>query len=206
MTFDQNRSQETGDPWGNEDQLIRALREHDHDACEAFVRQYGGRLLSTARRFLNSEQDASDAVQETFISAFQSIDRFEANSKIATWMHRIVVNVCLMKIRSRKRRHEVSIESLLPAFDKSGHQVTSPARWQNASDEELQSDETRAIVRRCIDRLPDDYRNVLVLRDLEELSTEESARLLQTSIGAVKTRLHRARQALRTLLEPYFAV
>jgi RNA polymerase sigma-70 factor (ECF subfamily) len=162
-------------------------------------------MLTTARRFLRSEQDAADAVQEAFILAFQGIGKFEGQSKLGTWLHRIVVNSCLMKIRSESRRPAVSLESLLPAFDNTGHHAAPVGRWRNAPDERALTDETRALVRRSIDMLPDDYRSVILLRDIEELSTEETAEILETTPGAVKTRLHRARQALRTMLDPHFA-
>jgi RNA polymerase sigma-70 factor (ECF subfamily) len=111
-----------------------------------------------------------------------------------------------MKLRARSRRPEVSIEGLLPAFDATGHHAHGVRRWRKPPDEELESEENRKLVRRLIDVLPDDYRNVLMLRDIEEFSTEEAAMALQITPGAVKTRLHRARQALRTLLEPHFAM
>lgn len=191
---------------GNEDDraLLVPLRRNESDAQEELVRRYAGRMLVTARRFLHNEPDGHDAVQEAFISAFQAIDSFEGNSKLGTWLHRILVNVCLMKLRSRARRHEVSIEELLPGFDRSGHHQQPVPRWRQPADEQLQSRETQALVRRCIDQLPEDYRGVLLLRDIEELSTEETASVLAITPGAVKTRLHRARQALRTLLEPHF--
>ncbi len=192
------------DPLADEARLVEALRRKDPAAYETIVRRFGGRMLATARRYLPGEQDCADAVQDAFISAFQAIEGFEGNSQVATWLHRIVVNACLMKLRSRSRRREVSMEGLLPAFDAGGHHAHAVRRWRAPPDEELQSEENRQLVRQFIDRLPDDYRNVLLLRDIEEFSTEEAAAALQITPGAVKTRLHRARQALRTLLEPHF--
>jgi RNA polymerase sigma-70 factor (ECF subfamily) len=191
--------------FANEAHLVDALRCKDPAAFETVVRRFGGRMLATARRYLPGEQDSADAVQDAFISAFQAIEGFEGNSQLATWLHRIVVNACLMKLRSRSRRPEVSIEGLLPAFDAGGHHAHAVRRWRAPPDEELQSEETRQLVRQFIEMLPDDYRNVLLLRDIEELSTEEAAAALQVTPGAVKTRLHRARQALRTLLEPHLS-
>ncbi len=185
--------------------LVAALRNKTSASSVEFVRRFGPRALATARRFLRCDADCADAVQESFLSAFQAIDRFEENSALGTWLHRIVVNVCLMKLRSRARRSELSIDTLLPAFDESGHHAHAVRRWKQAPDEQLLRDETRRLVRGCIDQLPDDYRTVLLLRDIEELSTEETAEILGATTGTVKTRLHRARQALRTLLEPHFS-
>jgi RNA polymerase sigma-70 factor (ECF subfamily) len=185
--------------------LVAALRNKTSASSVEFVRRFGPRALAIARRFLRCDADCADAVQESFLSAFQAIDGFEENSALATWLHRIVVNVCLMKLRSRARRSELSIDTLLPAFDESGHHAHAVRRWKQAPDEQLLRDETRSLVRGCIDQLPDDYRTVLLLRDIEELSTEETAEILGATTGTVKTRLHRARQALRTLLEPHFS-
>jgi RNA polymerase sigma-70 factor (ECF subfamily) len=170
-----------------------------------FVREYGGQLLATARRYLRCEEDCADAVQEAFISAFRAIDCFEGNSRLATWLHRILVNACLMKLRATSRKSAVSIESLLPSFDKSGHHAQPVRAWTQRPEERLMRAEMRALIRRSIDMLPEDYRTILVLRDIEQLSTDETAEVLGTAPGTVKTRLHRARQALRSLLDPHFA-
>ncbi len=193
--------------WGTDSEAsqLGALRRGDEKTFEAMVRSFGPRLLSVARRFLRDEEDARDAVQEGFLSAYRSIGTFQGGSQISTWLHRIVVNACLMRLRSRQRRPEESIEELLPRFAEDGHQVAHPTpEWEGSAEELLARRETREMVRKAIDRLPDSYRAVLLLRDIEELSTEEAARLVGITENAVKIRLHRARQALRTLLEPQF--
>jgi RNA polymerase sigma-70 factor (ECF subfamily) len=156
-----------------------------------------------ARRFLVNEHDAQDALQDALLSAFRAISTFEGESRLATWLHRITVNACLMKLRSQKRSGERPIEELLPTYVSDGHRVDAPGRWSVTIDTAIQSHETCEMVRSCIDRLPESYRTVLLLRDIDERSTEETASLLGIETGAVKTRLHRARQALRTLLDPY---
>lgn len=184
--------------------LTEALRNAEENAAEELVRRFGAQSLATARRFLCSDADAEDAVQQGFLSAIQGIESFKGNSALGTWLHRIIVNVCLMKLRDRRRRSEVSIDALLPTFDASGHHAQAVRRWKETPQEQLVRDETRIFVRRSIDSLPDDYRTVLLLRDIEQLSTQETAEILDATPGTIKTRLHRARQALRTLLEPYF--
>jgi len=184
--------------------LVESLRAGDGPAFERLVRDYGGRLLAVARRMLRSEDDACDAVQEAFITAFRSIDRFEGKSQLATWLHRIVVNASLMKLRSQRRKREQPIEGLLPTFVANGHQAQPGPRWKESSLASLERQETQAQVRACIDELPDSYREVLLLRDIEELDTDTVAEMLSISPGAVKVRLHRARQALKTLLDPVF--
>jgi RNA polymerase sigma-70 factor, ECF subfamily len=186
--------------WSEERPLLARLQAGEDDACERLVRENTGRLLAVARRYLRQEEDARDAVQEAFVAAFRSIGRFEGTSSLSTWLHRIVINCCLMKLRSGRRRPETSIEELLPAFDETGHRVLDSGRLPESADTALERDETRRRVRAAISRLPEQYRAVLLLRDIEELSTADAARMLGVSENAVKIRLHRARQALRTLL------
>jgi RNA polymerase sigma-70 factor, ECF subfamily len=186
-----------------ESELLSNLRAGDEHVCDQFVRQHTSWMLALARRLLRNEDDAADAVQDAFLSAFRSLDGFAATSSLATWLHRIVVNVCLMKLRSKSRRDTCSIETLLPCFDDTGHHAVPMSRWSESAFEHLLSAENQAQVRACIDRLPEDYRIVLVFRDIEEFDTDKTAEVLGINRGAVKTRLHRARQALRTLLDPF---
>jgi RNA polymerase sigma-70 factor (ECF subfamily) len=181
--------------------LLEGLRRGDDEAFTTLVHQHAGRMLATARRLLRSEDDARDAVQEAFISAARSIDGFAGGSQLSTWLHRIVMNAALMRLRSRRRRAEEPIDDLLPRFDAEGYHAAAPVAWETPSDELLERRETRVMVRRCIDRLPERYRTVLLLRDIEELDTQEAADALGVTLNTVKIRLHRARQALRTLLE-----
>jgi RNA polymerase sigma-70 factor (ECF subfamily) len=164
--------------------LINRINDGDQRACEELVRRHGGRMLAVARRFFRNEDDASDAVQNAFLSAFSSI----------------VVNACLMKIR--KSKNEESIDALLPQFDETGHHRQHPTRWDDTVHLAAERSELQQHVRACIDQLPEQYRSVLLLRDIEELDTAETAQLLNCTTNNVKVRLHRARQALRTLLEP----
>ncbi|MGD9856953.1 MAG: RNA polymerase sigma factor [Planctomycetaceae bacterium] len=169
---------------------------------EQFVRDYTGRLLVVANRLLRSEEDAADAVQDAFLSALTKKDTFQGESTVYTWLYRIVVNTCLMRIRSKPQTKTDSLEVLQSTFDEQRRHTSRESVENNGAEDRLESEETRVLVRACIDRLPVDYRAILVLRDIEELDTETTAALLNLSRSAVKTRLHRARQALRTLLEP----
>ncbi len=187
----------------DEARLVADLRAGDEAAYERLVRDYGGRLLAVARRMLRNEEDAHDALQDAFISAFKAIGRFEGGSRLGTWLHRIVVNASLMKLRSARRREEVAIEDLLPRYLDDGHMLEPPTGWSDTAEAMAQNKELRALVRQTIDRLPENYRTVLVLRDIEGHSTEEAAESLEVSTGVIKTRLHRARQALKALLDPH---
>jgi RNA polymerase sigma-70 factor (ECF subfamily) len=189
---------------GDDVQLIGAIAAGDHAAFEQLVHVHGGQMMSVARRFLRREEDVNDAIQDALVCVFRNASRFEGSSRLSTWLHRITVNACLMKLRSQRRRHEVKIEELLPTFDDTGHRTGLLRPWNDGPVEAASSSETRRQVRECIDRLPEEYRTVLLLRDIEQLDTDETAKLLNCSAACVKTRLHRARQALRTLLSPMF--
>jgi RNA polymerase sigma-70 factor (ECF subfamily) len=176
----------------------------DAGGFEGLVREHSPRLLATARRILRNEDDARDALQDGFLQAFRGLPRFQGHCQVSTWLHRIVVNACLMRLRTRRRHAEESIEPLLPEFLEDGHHARHPHDWEGEPAALLASRESRELVRACLDRLPCDYRTVIVLRDVEELSTGEAARALGISESACKVRLHRARQALRGLLAPHF--
>ena len=144
---------------------------------------------------MGNEADAQEAVQDAFLCVFRGLAGFDGGSRLSTWLHAIAVRACLMKLRTRRRRPETPIEELLPQFHSDGHRVQPGPAWGESIEQVVQRQESRDLVRRCIDQLPDSYRTVLLLRDIEELSTEEAAKLLGTNAGVVKTRLHRARQA-----------
>jgi RNA polymerase sigma-70 factor (ECF subfamily) len=188
----------------DEAQLLQRLRAGDDAAFEEMVRTYGGRLLAVARRLLGNEADAQDALQDGFVSALRALPTFRGECQLSTWLHRIVVNAALTQLRARRRHPEVSIEGLLPEYAPDGHHVTSFRPW-TIVERTLIDAEARSRMRTAIQGLPETYRTVLLLRDVEDLDAETVARMLATTPGVVKTRLHRARQALVTLLTPVFA-
>ena len=145
------------------------------------------------------------ARQSAYLSAFKAIARFEGGCQLGTWLHRIVVNAALMKLRSSRRKAEEALEPLLPTYQDDGHHVEPFSRTDIPADALLEREETRAIVRSCIDQLPDRYRSILVLRDFEDVSNGDVAAMLGVTPNAAKIRLHRARQALTTLLRREFA-
>ena len=186
-----------------EQALLARLRAGEEAAYEELVRGHTGRLLTVARRILRSEEDAHDAVQEAFLNAFRALPRFDGRARLSTWLHRIAINACLMRLRTRRRKPEEPIEPLLPTFYGDGHRRDPGPTWEEDAVAALQTSERRVAVRACIDQLPESYRSVLLLRDIEELDTAEAALALGIKPEAVKMRLHRARQALRTLLAPH---
>jgi RNA polymerase sigma-70 factor, ECF subfamily len=182
--------------------LVVALRRGDERACEQFVREQTPRLLALARRYFPQEADAEDVVQATFLQVFRALDGFDGRAQLSTWTFRIAVNCALMKLRARSRRPELEIEALQPRFASDGHHAAPIAAWAAPEDGTLERAELCAQVRAAIALLPEHYRTVLVLRDLEGLSTLEAARVIGENENTTKIRLHRARLALRALLDP----
>lgn len=180
--------------------LIERLRDGEPGAFETMVRRYGAQMLAVARRLVRNEDDARDVVQEAFLQAFRALDDFRADAKLSTWLHRIVVNTGLMRLRSASRRPEGFIDDLLPDFDTTGSHASPVASVSMTVEDALEQKEVRTRVRAAVERLPAAYRAIIVLRDFEDLSTEEAATALGISENAAKIRLHRARQALGTLL------
>lgn len=183
-----------------ERELVAALKAGDEAAYEQLVREQGGRMLGLARRLMGNDEDARDVVQDAFTSAFRAMSRFAGDARLSTWLHRIVVNTALMKLRSRQRHPEESLEPLLPTFTDQGRSTELFSEWPDA-ETRLDTEQTRRRVREAINALPEAYRTVLMLRDIEGLDTRETAEALGASENAIKIRLHRARQALRKLVD-----
>lgn len=189
----------------SEAELLRRLQAGEDEAYAELVRTHVGRMMAVARRLLGNEDDARDAVQDAFASAFRTIQQFSGQARIGTWLYRIVVNAALMKLRVRRRQDEVPIESLLPRYLEDGHQARPAAPWPMDGSATAEGKENRELVRRSIEKLPEPYRVILTLRDIEGLDTAQAAEVLGIAESAAKTRLHRARQALRALLDAQFA-
>ena len=190
-------------PDSDDGELVKCLREGDDDCYEILVRRFGPGVLSTAKRYLRSEADAADCFQDTFLAVFQNIDKFEQRSSIATWVRSITINQCLMRIRAHGRRREESIEHLLPEFDETGSRIRffDPDHAPVTIDP-IDRSQIKNVVREKIDKLPEIYRVMLLLRDIDGYSTKEAAAIQGISVAAAKTQLHRARSALKSLLEP----
>lgn len=192
------------DAYQEEAALVAALKAGEEAAYAELVRRYGGRLLAAANRLLRDRAAAEDCVQEAFLNAFRAIDRFEERAMLSSWLHRIVVNAALMRLRRRTPEPEEAIEALQPVFDANGERAEEPLWTLPEPEAALAEGQLRKIVREKIDALPENYRTVLMLRDIEEMSGAEAAEALGITEGAVKVRLHRARAALKRLLEPVY--
>ncbi len=183
--------------------LVAALQRGEEAAFVTLVQGYGPQLYSVARRFMGNHGDAQDCLQETLLQVYRKIDQFEGRSALATWMHRILVNTALGKLR-REQDNETSLDALQPKFDRMQIALSRSQEPALSVEELLQRKGTRMAVRAGIDRLPATHRSVLLLRDIEGLDTKTTAAMLEISETATKVRLHRARHALKAMLEPLY--
>jgi RNA polymerase sigma-70 factor, ECF subfamily len=172
------------------------------DALTEVLRTHGARVLAAARQLLPDENEARDAFQEGMLAAWKALPEFEGRARLSTWVHRIVVNHALMRLRQKRRRDEQSIEDFLPTYTAYGHHCRSQTEWSEEPESLLERAETRSLVNENIARLPETYRVPLVLLEIQGMEVSEVASVLDVTPNAVRIRVHRARQALKALLEP----
>jgi RNA polymerase sigma-70 factor (ECF subfamily) len=184
--------------------LIAHLRQRDATALESLMERHAARVHRLAFGITRNEADAEEVTQDVFLTLFDKIHAFEERAALGTWLYRVATNTALLRRRGKRRELEVSLEDQLPAFRDDGHRDGERsfllADWSSRAEDDLLSEEMRSQVRRAIDQLPAHYRAVVMLRDVEELSNEETAEILGESVSSVKSRLHRARMALREQL------
>ncbi len=187
-----------------ERELIDRLRRRDTGALEVLMQRHAARVYRVAFGITRNDADAEEVTQDVFLSLFENIGGFQERAALATWLYRVATNRALLRRRGKRLELEVSLEEQLPAFKDDGHRAGERsfllADWSASAEAGMRSGETQALVRRALDLLPSHYRAVVVLRDIEELSNEEVAVILNEPVSSVKSRLHRARMALREQL------
>jgi RNA polymerase sigma-70 factor (ECF subfamily) len=185
-----------------DEELVARAVAGDERAFEGLVERYQDRAYRLARRLLDSDGDAQDALQESFLSVYRKLASFRGESRFSTWLYRIVTNAALMHRRARSRRPQEPLGDGQPRFDGDGRHVAEPADLETAAHaaERLDQRTLAAKAWAGIERLPELYRTAFVLRDLEELPTAEVADLLGVAADAVRQRVHRARLMLRGYL------
>ena len=191
----------TGDT-GADLALVQAAREGDIGAFEQLLKRYDRNVFRIANHITQNREDAEDVVQDAFLKAYQKLDQFQGNSKFYTWLVRIAVNEALMKLRKRKASKTVSIDEDVETDE--GFVPREVTDWSPNPEQLYKQAELGDILEKTIQGLPAGFRTVFVLRDVEGLSTEETADALGLSIPAVKSRLLRARLQLRERLSRYF--
>jgi RNA polymerase sigma-70 factor, ECF subfamily len=181
--------------------LVDRLRAGDAVALESLMERYTSRVYRLANGITRNEADAEEVVQDVFLTVFRKIHTFEGRAALGSWIYRVTTNAALNLRRGKRPDLESSLDNHLPTFRSDGHREGDRAMlladWSQTPEQELLSGETRSILERAIEELPWQYRAVLVLRDIEGLSNEEVAESVGESVPCVKSRLHRARMALR---------
>ncbi|HYB43886.1 MAG TPA: sigma-70 family RNA polymerase sigma factor [Candidatus Methylomirabilis sp.] len=205
MTGSPARVEETQaqDP-GADGALVERLRARDSSALEALMERHSARVYRVAFGITRDHSVAEEVVQDVFLTLFRKIDGFEGRAALGTWLYRVAANAALIRRRGKRAEVEMALEDCLPTFRADGHREGDRAwvlaDWSRTPERELLEGEARRILERALERLPEHYRALLVLRDVEELSNEEVAEVLGESVSSVKSRLHRARMALREVL------
>lgn len=188
-----------------DEDLVARARTNDYAAFEELVDRYEDKIFRLAFRFVRNETEAKEIVQDTFLLVWRKLDTFKGDSQFGSWLYRVATNTALMRLRAQRRHPEISTEELpVDYLDNYGQLPAAGENWAKRPDDELQSDELRRRIQKAVDELPEIYRTVFLIRDVEGLSTEETAEVLEISIPTVKTRLHRARLALRDAITRYF--
>jgi RNA polymerase sigma-70 factor (ECF subfamily) len=189
----------------SDEELVERARAKDFSAFEQLLDRYEDKIFRLAYRFVRNETEAKEVLQDTFLSIWRKLDTFKGDSQFGSWLYRVAANTALMRLRAQRRHPEISTEELPIGYLDSYGQVPPPGEnWSKRPDDELQSDELRRHIQSAADALPEIYRTVFLLRDVEGLSTEETGEILGISVPTVKTRLHRARIALRDAITNYF--
>ena len=181
--------------------LVAGLRAREEGAFGELVQRCSSNLFAVAQRYLRNEEDARDAVQDTLLSVFRVIDQFEGTAQLSTWLYRITSNAALMKLRTRRRLPEESLEGHENETLEHGLPLEYGAYWREPIEVLNQRQEDCAFVHACIATLPEPYQNALMLRDINECNTQEVAEQLGVSANAAKLRVHRARRALRGVVQ-----
>ncbi|MDH3972773.1 MAG: sigma-70 family RNA polymerase sigma factor [Deltaproteobacteria bacterium] len=184
--------------------FVERLKAKEASAMDELVDAYSDKIYHLAMGLLKKEQDAEDVVQDTLLQVIEKIHTFRGEAALSSWIYRIAINFSYMKIRKIKRHDYIPIEEHMPKFEKSGMHEYPVSNWADKADNQLVRKEMRQLIMENIDKLSEKYKTVLVMRDIQGLSTEEVADATGMTIPAVKSRLHRARLFLRDRLARYY--
>jgi RNA polymerase sigma-70 factor, ECF subfamily len=187
-------------------ELLTALRERDSTAAGALVTAYGARAYRLVIRITGNQQDAEEAVQDVFWSVVRNIDTFRGDAALGSWIYRITANAAYQRLRrGAHRRDEVSLDEILPSFHEDGRYADPIVDWSTDLDDPAVQTELRSVLTSALDELPDHYRAVTILHDVEGLSMAEVAGCLNITVPTAKARAHRARLFLRQRLAGFMS-
>ena len=187
-----------------EEALVQELQGGDLEAFDKIVKLYQKKIYALSFNLTRNAMDAQDVTQEVLLTLFRKINTFQGNSAFSSWVYRITLNASYMKLRSKKKDQSISLDDLLPTYNGAGFQQEKIQDWSENTESLLFTNETKSVIKKATDQLPEKEKVVFLLRDVEGLSTEKVSEILELTIPAVKSRLHRARLILRKKLSNYF--
>lgn len=187
----------------SDEALVDRILDDDYQAYEELVRRYRDKAYRLAWSLVKDDAEAQDVVQEAFLNIYRKLDTFSGESKLGSWIYRVVVNAALMRMRKRDRRSEIGLEDMDVDVDEEEAAFSDTPEWRIRADEAAEQQELREQILAAVDELAPKYQAVFVLREVEGLTLAEIADVLDLTEGAVKTRLHRARLHLQAALKPY---
>ena len=199
MSFSQHKEDKEA-----EESLVRDLQNGNLEAYDKIAEIYQKKIYGLSFNLTRNQMDAQDVTQEVLLTLFRKINMFQGKSAFSSWVYRIVVNASYMKLRSKKKEPNVSIEELMPSFNSAGFQQEKIQDWSENTESLIFTKETRDVINKAVDLLPEKEKVVFLLRDVEGLSSEKTGEVLDLTVPAVKSRLHRARLFLRKKLSAYF--
>lgn len=182
--------------------LIKSFRAGSNESFELLIRRYETKVHNLAMRLTRNAEDAEEVLQDVFVTVYRKINGFEGKAKFSSWLYRITVNAAFMKLRKRKQDQSVPLDDMLPHMQNKA--ITQKNAFGARSDVRAVNNEIRFALETAINKLPDEYRAVFILRDIDGLSNKEVGDILQLSIPAVKSRLHRSRLMLRRRLRRFY--
>ncbi|HIJ49927.1 MAG TPA: sigma-70 family RNA polymerase sigma factor [Nitrospinae bacterium] len=187
-----------------EEALVRQFQGGDLEAYDKIAEIYQKKIYGLSFNLTRNQMDAQDVTQEVLLTLFRKIHTFQGKSAFSSWVYRITLNASYMKLRSKKKEPNVSIDELMPSYNGAGFQQEKIQDWSENTESLLFTNETRDVINKAIELLPEKEKVVFLLRDVEGLSTEKAGEILDLTVPAVKSRLHRARLFLRKKLSSYF--
>ena len=187
-----------------EEALVREFQAGNQGAYDQIADIYQKKIYSLSYNLTRNQMDAQDVTQEVLLTLFRKINMFQGKSAFSSWVYRITLNTSYMKLRSKKKEPNISIDEVMPFFNEAGFQQQKINDWSENTESLIFTNETRSVIKNAVDLLPEKEKVVFLLRDVEGLSTEKTGEILDLTTPAVKSRLHRARLFLRKKLSNYF--
>ena len=199
MSFSQTKKDKE-----TEEALVRDLQNGNLEAYDKLAKIYQKKIYGLSFNLTRNQMDAQDVTQEVLLTLFRKINMFQGKSAFSSWVYRISINASYMKLRSKKKEPNVSIDELMPTFNGAGFQQEKIQDWSENTESLIFTKETRNVINNAVNLLPEKEKVVFLLRDVEGLSSEKTGEILDLTVSAVKSRLHRARLFLRKKLSNYF--